>query len=149
MWHMCPILIVDTDLIEVYSIMCLSLKATVAKRWTGLGKLVKFVGQTVVDADAVYGMEKRSLEPTLGVFKEPQGLLPDRVSGILPYMCGNKGTILGIKREIKIARTQELWVWHVLHPDAVAAGFVHPSRGMLLCCYFELMVFLHVYSDLS
>ena len=50
MWHMFPVLIIDTNLIEHYSIICLSLKATVAKRCTGLGKLVKFVGQPAVDA---------------------------------------------------------------------------------------------------
>ena len=81
MWHMFQVLIIDTNLIELCSIICLSLNATVAKRWTGLGKLVKFVGQPAFDA--VYGMEKRNLEPALGVFKECEGLMPDRLSGIV------------------------------------------------------------------
>ena len=56
---------------------------------------------------------------------------------------------MGIKSEIKIARTEQLWSWHVLHPHAVTKGFVHRSRGMLLCYYFQLTFFLHEYSDLS
>ena len=49
------------------------------------------------------------MEPTLGVFKECEGLMPGRLSGIVLYMCGNKSTILGIKRKFKIARTEQLW----------------------------------------
>ena len=49
-WHMCPLLSSESDLIEHEFIICLPLKGTVAKRWTGLGKLVKFVGQLAVDA---------------------------------------------------------------------------------------------------
>ena len=45
----------------------LCLKVTVAKRWAGLGKLVKFIGQLAVDA--VYGMEKRMLNRRLGYSK--------------------------------------------------------------------------------
>ena len=69
-------LIIDTDLIEHDSIMCLSLKATIAKRWTGGGGggMVKFVGQPAFDV--VYGMEKSSLDPAFGVFKECEGLMP-------------------------------------------------------------------------
>ena len=51
------------------------LKVTVSRRWAGLGKLVKFIGQPAVDA--VYEMEKRDVEPALGVFKECEGLMPD------------------------------------------------------------------------
>ena len=51
------------------------LKVTVAKCWAGLGKLVKFIGQPAVDA--VYGIEKRDVEPALGVFKDCEGLMPD------------------------------------------------------------------------
>ena len=29
----------------------------------------------------------------------------------------------------------------MLQPDAVTKGFVHPSRGILLGCYFKLMYF--------
>ena len=105
------------------------LKVTVAKRWAGLGKLVKFIGQPAVDA--VYGMEKRDVEPAPGVFKECEGLMPDRLSSIVLYMSGTKSTILGIKREINLARVEQLWGWHVLHPDAVNEGFVHESRGVL------------------
>ena len=104
------------------------LKVTVSRCWAGLGKLVKFIGQPAVDA--VYGMEKRDVEPALGVFKECEGLMPDRLSGIVLYMSGTKSSVLGIKREIKLARVEQLWSWHVLHPDAVTEGFVHESRGM-------------------
>ena len=92
-------------------------------------KLVKFIGQPAVDA--VYGMEKRDVEPALGVFKECEGLMQDRLSSIVLYMLGTKSTVLGIKREVKLARVEQLWGWHVLHPDAVTEGFVHESRGML------------------
>ena len=74
----------------------------------------------------------------MGVFRECEGLMPHRLSGIVLYMYINKSTILGIKREIKIAWTEQLWSWHVLPPDAVIEGLVHPSRGILLRCYFEL-----------
>ena len=95
-----------------------------------MGKLVKFIGQPIVDA--VYGMEKRDVEPALGVFKECEGLMPDRLSSIVLYMSGIKSTVSkGIKREVKLARVEQLWGWHVLHPDAVTEGFVHESRGML------------------
>ena len=104
------------------------LKVTVSRRWAGLGKLVKFIGQPAVDA--VYGMEKRDVEPALGVFKECEGLMPDRLSGIVPYMSSTESSVLGIKRETKLARVEQLWSWHVLHPDAVTEGFVHESRGM-------------------
>ena len=56
--------------------------------------------------------------------------MPDRVSGVVLYMSGTKSSVLGIKREIKLARVEQLWSWHVLHPDAVTEGFVHESRGM-------------------
>ena len=105
------------------------LKVTVAKPWAGLGKLVKFIGQPAVDA--VYGMEKRDVEPALGVFKECEGLMPDRLSSVVLYMWGTKSSVLGIKCEIKFARVQQLWSWHVLHPDAVTQGFLHGSRGVL------------------
>ena len=66
------------------------LKVTVAKRWAGLGKLVKFIGQPAVVA--IYGMEKRDVEPALGVFKECEGLMPDRLSSIVLYMSGTKSS---------------------------------------------------------
>ena len=68
---------------------------------------MKFVGQTAVDA--VYGIEKRILEGALGVLKECEGLMPNRLSGIVLYMCGNKSTALGIKCGIKLAGKEELW----------------------------------------
>ena len=106
------------------------LKVTVAKRWARLGKLVKFIGQPIVDA--VFGMQKRDVEPALGVFKEWEGLMRDRLSSIVLYMSGTKSTVSkGIKCEGKLARVEQLWGWHVLHPDAVTEGFVHESRGML------------------
>ena len=71
------------------------LKVTVAKRWAGLGKLVTFIGRRAVAA--VYGMEKRDVEPALGVFKECEGLMPDRLSSIVLYMSGTKSIVLGIK----------------------------------------------------
>ena len=112
------------------------LKVTISRRWAGLGKLVNFIGQPHVNA--VYGMEKRDVEPALGVFKECEGLMPDRLSGLVLYMSGTKSSVLGIKREKKLARVERLWSWHVLHPDAVTEGFVDESRGMptfsaLLC----------------
>ena len=76
-------------------------------------------------------MEKRDVEKALGVFKECEGLMPDRLSSIVLYMSGTKSTILGIKREVKLARVEQLWAWHVLHPDAVTGGFVHESKGIL------------------
>ena len=79
-------------------------------------------------------MEKRDVEPALGVFKECEGLMPDRLSGIVLYMSGTKSSVLGIKREIKLARVEELWSWHVLHPDAITKGFVPESRGMPTFC---------------
>ena len=105
------------------------LKVTVAKRWAGLGKLVKFVWQPIVDA--VCGMEKRDVEPALGVFKECEGLMSYKLSSIVLYMSGTKSTVLGIKREVKLARVEQLWGWHVLHSDALTEGFVHEARGML------------------
>ena len=93
---------------------------------------MKFIGHPAVDA--IYGMEKRDVEPALGVFKECEGLMPDRLSSIVLYMSVPKSTILGIKREIKLARVEQLWSWHVLHPDAVIEGFVHEFRGMLHYC---------------
>ena len=101
MWHMCPVLIFDSNLIGHEFIICLSLKGTVAKRCTGLGKLVEFVGQPAVDA--VQRMETRSL--ALSVFKECEGAMRDRLSGIVLSMSGNKSIVLGIKREIKSALT--------------------------------------------
>ena len=105
------------------------LKVAVAKRWAGLGKLVKFIGQPGVDA--VYGMEKRDVEPALGVFKECEGLMQDRLSSILLYMSGTKSTVPEIEREVKLGRVEQLWGWHVLHQDVVTEGFVHESRCML------------------
>ena len=97
-----------------------------------LGKLVKFIGQPTVDT--VYGMEKRDVELVLGVFKECEGLMPDTLSSIVLYMSGTKRSVLGIKREIKVARVEQLWSWHVLHLNAVTEGFVHESRGMPNFC---------------
>ena len=76
-------------------------------------------------------MEKGDVEPALGVFKECEGLMPDRLSSIVLYMSGTKSLVMGIKREMKLARVEQLWGWHVLHPNAVTKGFVHESRGML------------------
>ena len=56
--------------------------------------------------------------------------MPDRLSGIVLYMSGTISSVLGIKRKRKFARVEQLWSWHVLHPDAVTEGFVHESRGM-------------------
>ena len=83
------------------------LKVTVSRRWAGLSKLVKLIGQPAVAA--VYGMEKRDVEPALAGFKECKGWMPDRLSGIVLYMSGTKSSVLGIKREIKLARVEQLW----------------------------------------
>ena len=104
MWHMFLVLIIDNNLIEHYFTICLSLKATVAKHWTGLGKPVKFLGRPAVDA--LYGLENRSLEPASSVCRECEGLMLDSLSSIVLYMSGNKSTMLGIKLEIKIALTK-------------------------------------------
>ena len=77
------------------------MNVTVSRLSAGLGKLVKFIGQPAVDT--VYGMEKRDVEPALVVFKECEGLMPDRPSGIVLYMSGTKSSVLGIKREINLA----------------------------------------------
>ena len=69
------------------------LKVTVAKCWAGLGKLVKFIGQSAIDA--VYGIEKGDVEPALGVFKECEGLMPGRLSSIVLYMSRTKSIVLG------------------------------------------------------
>ena len=55
----------------------------------------------------------------------------DRLSSIVLYMLGTESTVLGIKREVKLARVEQLWGWHVLPPAPVTDGFVHESRGML------------------
>ena len=94
-------------------------------RWAGLGKLVKFIGQLAVDA--VYGMEKRDVEPALGVFKECEGLMPNRLSSIVLHMSGTKGSVLGIKRDLELARVEHLWSWDVLHPDAVRGLCTSPG----------------------
>ena len=113
----------------VFLLVSCCLKVTVAKRWAALGKLVKFIGQPAVDA--VYGMETRHVEPALGVFKECEGLMPDRLSSIICYMSGTRSTVPGIKLAVKLATIEQLWGWHVLLPDVVTEGFVHESRGML------------------
>ena len=105
------------------------LKVTLARRWAGLGKLVKFFGQPAIEA--VYGMEKRDVEPALGVFKECEGLMPDRLSSIVLPMLGTKSSVLGIKREIKLARVEQLWSWHVSLRMQSQSGFC-TSPGV--CC---------------
>ena len=82
------------------------LKVTLAKCWAALGKPLKFIGQPA--ADAVYGMEKRDVEPALGVFKECEGLMPDRLSSIVLCMSGTKSTVRGFNCEIKLARVEQL-----------------------------------------
>ena len=57
--------------------------------------------------------------------------MPDGLSSIVLYMSGTKSTVLGMKRETKLARVEQVWAWHVLHPDAVTERFVRESRGML------------------
>ena len=44
-------------------------------------------------------------------------------------MSGTKSSVLGIKREIELARVEQLWSWHVLDLNTVTDGFVHESRG--------------------
>ena len=57
--------------------------------------------------------------------------MPDKLSSIVLYMSGTKSTAPGIKGEIKLARVEHLWGWHVLLLDAVTKRFVHGSKGML------------------
>ena len=93
LWCVAPslVLTMHTYLIWLYSVTCLSLKAKVVKRYTGLGTLVKIVEQPAVDD--VSRMKPRSLEAALIVLKECSGLMPDTLSRIVLYMSGNKSTI--------------------------------------------------------
>ena len=68
----------------------------VAKRWGGVGRLVKFMGLAVVDA--VAAMEKRGLHPALGTFKEVEGITPDRLRDNVGYIDGRKNTLPGLKK---------------------------------------------------
>ena len=62
--------------------------------------------------------------------------MPNRLTGVVLYACGNKSTILGIKHEVKFTQSDRSWSRYLLHPDVVIEGVVHPSKGMLLYCYF-------------
>ena len=53
MWHMCPVLIFDSVLIEREFVIYLYLKGIIAKHWIRLVKLVNFVGRLAFDT--VYG----------------------------------------------------------------------------------------------
>ena len=72
------------------------MQSAVAKRWDGIGRLVKFVGHAAVDAMAA--MEKRGFHPALGTFKEVKGISPERLRDILGYMDGTKSTLPGLKK---------------------------------------------------
>ena len=71
------------------------MQSAVAKRWGGVGRLVKFLGLPSVDAMAA--MEKRGLHPALGTFKEVEGITPDRLREIVGYMDGTRSTLPGLK----------------------------------------------------
>ena len=102
--------------------------SAVAKRWGGVGRLVKFVGLASVDAMAA--MEKRGLHPAPGTFKEVEGITPDRLRDIVGYMDGTKSTLPGLKKIIKDVKKAQMWSWHILHPEAVTNGLVTNTRGM-------------------
>ena len=65
--------------------------------------------------------------------------MPDALSGIVLYMSGTKSSLLGIKPQIKLARVEQLWSWHVLHPDAVTEGFVHESGVCRLFLHYSAL----------
>ena len=72
------------------------MQSSVAKRWGGIGRLVKYVGADAVDAMAA--MEKRGLYPTLGTFKEAEGIMLDQLGEIVAYIEGTKSTLSGLKK---------------------------------------------------
>ena len=57
--------------------------------------------------------------------------MPSRLSSMVLYMSSNKSTAVAMKRKVKLARTEQLWSYHILHPHAAIDGFVRPSRGIL------------------
>ena len=106
------------------------METAVAKRWGGVGHLVKFVGTAAVDA--VAAMEKRGLHPAPGTFKEVEGIMADQLREIVRYMDGTKSTLRGLKKIIKDVKKAQMWSWHILHPEAVANGLVNNTKGMFL-----------------
>ena len=95
-----------------------NVQIVVAKRWAGVGRLVKYVGAAGVDAMAA--MEKRGLYPSLGAFKDVEGIMPDRLREIVGYMVGTKSTPSGLKKLIKDVKKAQMWLWRILHPNAWA-----------------------------
>ena len=77
-------------------------------------------------------MEKRGLHPTLGTFKEVEGMMPNQLYETIVYMVGTKSTRPGLKKFIKDVKKAHMWSWHILHPEAVANGLVNNTRGMFL-----------------
>ena len=70
-----------------------------AKRWGGVGRLVKFVGIAAVDG--MGAVEKRGLHSARGAFKEVESITRDRFREVVGYMDGTKSTLLGLKNIIK------------------------------------------------
>ena len=50
-------------------------------------------------------MEKRGLYPSLGVFKDVEGNMPDRLGQIIGYMHGTRSSLPHLKKVIKDAPT--------------------------------------------
>ena len=67
---------------------------------------------------------------TSRTFKEVEGITPDRLRDIVGYMDGTKSTLPGLKKIIKDVKKDQMWSWHILHPEAVANGLVNNTRGM-------------------
>ena len=121
------------------SLTFLMCRLLLPKRWSGVGRLVKYVGAAAIEAMAA--MEKRGLYPSLGTFKDVEGIMLDRLWEIVGYMDGTKSTLSGLKKVIKDVEEAQMWSWHILHLDTVANGLVDISRGMLpsnrnLCSYY-------------
>ena len=101
----------------------------VAKRWGGVGRLVKYVGAAAIDAIAA--IEKPGLYSALGASKDVEAIMPHRFREIVGYMDGTKSTLPGLKTVIKDVKKAQMWSWRILHPNAVANGLVDMSRGIL------------------
>ena len=149
MWHIFPVLIIDTHFIKHCFSIYLSLKATVDKRST-----VSFDSQdgTLVARHVQHNTRQPTRHQTFTLLENSQRRLQTSRS----FPCHTQRPLRVAEQispvspsEIKLAWTEQLWSWHVLHPDGVTKGFLHPNRGMLLCGSFAFELFLHVSSDFS
>ena len=97
-----------------------------AARWGPLAKLVKHFGEEM--CAAVEHMEAQGLTPTLGSFKEAEGITPTFAKKIIDYLNG-KPTIAGLKKTCSEVKKQMMWTFQIMHPKADPA-LIHPSRRM-------------------